>query len=86
MFDNCETLAELNAARIKAVSSGEDVTMVNNAYNARRYLILNKRKPFTVVTFKPVPTVQPSVYKTLPIEGDTPELGVLIYGKSGFYV
>lgn len=86
MFNNCNTLAELNAARIKAVSSGEDITAVNNAYNARRFEILNQRKTFALLQFKPVPDPEPVLYKTLPIAGNSTDLGVIIYKEEGFYV
>lgn len=86
MFKECNTLAELNAARIKAVSSGIDIMEVNNAYNARRFEILNQRKSFTMIQFKPVPNPEPVQYKTLPIAGLSPELGVLMYKEEGFYV
>lgn len=86
MFNNCNTLAELNAARIKAVSSGIDITEVNNSYNARRFEILNQRKSFTLIQFKPVPKPEPVLYKTLPIAGSSPDMGVILYTPDGFYV
>lgn len=86
MFEECKTLAELNAARIKAVSSGVDITEVNNAYNAARYDILNRRKPFTVVTFKPVPDPQVAIYQTIPIGGMSGEAGTILFDGEKFYV
>ena len=46
MFDDCTSLAELNAARIKAVNSGKDLITVNNAYNKRRQEIMSQRNDF----------------------------------------
>lgn len=86
MFENCKTLAELNAARIKAVTAGTDITEVNNAYNAKRYSILNQRKPFTLITFKPVPNPKPVRYQTIPIKGNSLELGTILFDGEGFYV
>lgn len=86
MFEECKTLAELNAARIKAVTSGVNITEVNNAYNAARYDILNRRKPFTVVSFKPVPDPKPTLYQTIPLGGTSNEPGTIVFDGEKFYV
>ena len=57
MFDNCNSLAELNAARISATSSDNaDIVSINNAYNKRRKEILAAKATFVRLTPQQITT------------------------------
>ena len=84
MFSSCNTLAELNAARIKAAGEGADLMTVNNEYNKRRQEILNSRVSFvrlTPIVVKPRETQQ---YCGVPVFGRSEEKGVIQFTKQGF--
>ncbi len=84
MFSNCSTLAELNAARIKAANEGKDLMTVNNAYNARRQEILNARSTFvrlTPIVAKPREVKQ---YCGIPVIGRCEERGCIKFTPKGF--
>lgn len=84
MFEECNTLAELNAARIKASSEGIDLIELNNAYNARRQEILTARKPY--VQLKPIVVAPKEViqYCGVPVVGRTQVAGCIQLTDKGF--
>jgi hypothetical protein len=84
IFDDCNTLAELNAERIKATTSDVDLVTINNMYNERRQELLTSKKPFVVL--KPV-IVKPrevTRYSGIPIVGRTKYPGCIQLTDSGF--
>lgn len=83
MFEDCKTLAELNAARIKAVSSNDIIT-VNNAYNAARTRILAARNNYTKVNPVFVEIPVPMKFCGIPLAGRSQEPGVIKLTQSGF--
>lgn len=83
MFEECNTLAELNAARTK-LSLTEDLVVLNNAYNARRSEILQKRSNFVRQEFikcAPNPVIK---YCGIPLAGESKEPGVIKLTERGF--
>lgn len=87
MFENCNTLRDLNAARVKAVSVDKmDVTEVNNAYNARRQQILESatHADFKIITFHPLVFEAGPKYSSLPIVGTATKLGCIELNAEGF--
>lgn len=84
MFENCGTLAELNAARIKASSEGIDLITINNAYNARRQDILTTRKPFVALTPIVVKPREVKDYCGVPVAGRSTVAGCIQLTASGF--
>lgn len=84
MFENCKTLAELNAERIKATSNGEDLIAVNNDYNKRRQEILNTHKPFVELTPIHVEPREVKKYCGVPVCGRTSVKGCIQLTATGF--
>lgn len=83
MFETCMTLAELNAERIK-LSASTDLVVLNNAYNARRNEILQKRSNFTRVDFIKCSARPVIKYCGVPVYGPTDEPGVIKLTEKGF--
>lgn len=85
MFENCTTLAELNAARIKATTEPDaDLITINNFYNERRQELLASRakyKKLTRITAKPV---QPIQYCGVPVVGRSSKKGCIQLTPKGF--
>lgn len=84
MFETCNTLAELNAARISATNEGGDLTEINNAYNSRRQEILNSRSKvfhLTPIIIQPDEVTQ---YCGIPIAGRSSEVGCIKLTPKGF--
>ena len=84
MFEECNTLTELNAARIKASSDGIDLITVNNAYNNRRREILDTKKPFVVLTPIVVSPREIKRYSGVPVVGRTSIPGCIQLTDKGF--
>ncbi len=88
MFDNCTTLAELNASRIQAVQAGGNIVDINNAFNARRKDIINKESnngsytKLKVIKVTPDETVN---YCGVPVAGRSSKIGVIQFTPQGFY-
>lgn len=83
MFENCNSLAELNAERIK-LSATIPIVELNNAYNVRRQEILNSSTSFKRVT--PI-TVLPGeivTYAGVPIAGRSTIPGCIQLTEGGF--
>lgn len=86
MFENCKTLAELNAARIKAYNEPDaDIMAINNAYNeARITLMANTTTKCKRVKFRKL-VIEPGVkYCALPIAGISQTLGQVQLTAEGF--
>ena len=61
MFENCNTLDDLNRSRIEAIKNGELPVIVNKAYAKRKALILDgQTRGFKKLIFikKPVPVAE----------------------------
>ena len=86
MFEHCMTLAELNGARIKAVSGGTDIVTVNNSYNKRRNEILNARKSYRVLQFLETPKGDSGTISYLNIVGRSDIPGVIKCTAQGIYI
>lgn len=84
MFEECNNLAELNAARIKAANESTDLVALNNAYNKRRQEILSEKKNY--VQLKPIPfkTREVLQYCGIPVAGRSPEPGTIVLTEKGF--
>ncbi len=84
MFEECNTLSELNVARTKASLSGENTVQVNNAYNKRRQEILAVRKPYVVL--KPIHPIHKDVVKYcgVPVVGRSTNPGCIKLTPKGF--
>lgn len=86
MFEECKTLMELNAARIKtAALSAIDLMHVNNSYNLRREEILNAKKPYVelqpiIVKARPV-----QQYCGIPVAGRSTVEGCIQLTPAGFF-
>ena len=83
MFETCNTIAELNAARVQA-SATNDLVEVNNAYNKRRQEIINSRPSFVrckKLTGKPRP-VQRCCY--IPVIGRSDTPNTIVLTEKGF--
>lgn len=84
MFENCNTLAELNAARISMTNSGAELIDVNNAYNKRRQEILSERANFVKLTPIVVKAREVTRYCGIPLAGRTTEKGTIQFSAKGF--
>lgn len=83
MFEDCNTLAELNAARTLAAQNNP-IVEVNNAYNARRIEILNARVTYRKVTPVFVTVADPVTYCGVPVAGRCAEANVIRLTQRGF--
>lgn len=83
MFEQCNTLAELNAARIKALGTCT-VIELNNAYNVRRAEILQSRSNYTRVNPVYVTIPERAKYCGIPFAGYSQEAGVIKLTQAGF--
>lgn len=83
MFENCTSLSELNAERIK-LSSNVDLVELNNAYNAARTKIINSRNHYVKLT--PIfPKLEPvTKYCGVPVVGRSTKEGFLMMTEKGF--
>lgn len=88
MFENCNTLLELNAARTKECSvDGADIIAINNAYNAQRQEILkNNKLSYKKIEFRPIVAEKGIPYVALPLAGVSDKLGVLQLTEKGFLI
>lgn len=86
MFEDCKSLGELNAARIKLSSEGVPLVELNNAYNKRRQELLKSRKPYVELT-KLIPAAfQPTQYSGVPVAGYSPKAGTIMLTEKGFLI
>lgn len=86
MFENCSTLGELNAERIKLSSEGHPLVELNNAYNKRRQEILSSRKPYVELR-KIVPAAfTPTQYSGIPVAGYNSKAGTITLTPKGFLI
>lgn len=84
MFEECSSLAELNAARMNAVKSGYDLVEVNNAFNDRRTKLMDegpKGIVLNAIHIRPREVVQ---YCGVPVCGRSSEPGVIALTPNGF--
>lgn len=83
MFENCTTLSQLNAERVR-LSQSHDIVEVNNAYNAKRTKILSSRVNYNKLT--PVfVTVEPLIkYSGIPVAGRSTEPNTIKLTQKGF--
>lgn len=83
MFENCTSLSELNAERIK-LSSSTNIVELNNAYNEARAKIINSRNHY--VKLNPIlPKLEPvTKYCGVPVVGRSTEEGFIMLTEKGF--
>lgn len=84
MFDDCTSLAELNAARIKAVNSGKDLITVNNAYNKRRQEIMSQRNDFKKLQPIFIKARTVTMFQGVPVCGRSTEPNTIVLTQGGF--
>ncbi len=83
MFEDCNSLAELNAARVKA-STCHDVMEVNAAYNKRRAEILGASLPYKRVASTAIVRQTPQLMSHLPYVGTSSCPGHIEWTENGF--
>lgn len=83
MFEECTTLSELNLARLSAVKEN-NITDVNNAYNARRTEILKQRSSYNHIDVVRVELPQVELMSFLPYLGPSSAPGVIQHTAQGF--
>ena len=86
MFESCNNLAELNAARIQAASNGGDITEINNQYNLRRKEILNAKSNYRKLTAIKVSPRDVNLYAPIPIIGHSDKPGAIFLTSKGFLI
>lgn len=82
MFSHCNTLAELNAARVKAASSAPLVE-VNNAYNKRRMELVNTATSFKKVETVPLVAAETELISYIPYMGQPSVPGRIEWTDNG---
>lgn len=85
MFENCNSLADLNAERVKLSSQpGCDLVSINNAYNQKRKDIIAGHKPY--LTLEPVVVSAREVVQMagIPVVGRSTVPGVIEMTNAGF--
>ena len=83
MFEECTTLAQLNAARAQAVQS-ENQVEVNNAYNKRRKEIIATHAVYTQLTPIEARVSDMPVMSCVPLAGRSKERGCIALTDRGF--
>ena len=83
MFEECTTLAQLNAARVQAIQSANQVE-VNNAYNKRRAEIIATKTVYTQLTPIEAHKVEMPVMSCVPLIGRSKERGCIALTEKGF--
>lgn len=83
MFEECTTLAQLNAARNMAVDDG-DIVAINNAYNKRRKEIIASHAVYVQLTPMTPSVKEPQLMSCVPIVGRSDELGCIKLTETGF--
>lgn len=83
MFRHCNTLAELNAERIK-LSKTIPIVELNNAYNARRNEVLNSTASYKRVMPTILTPKVPVQYAGVPVAGRSDKPGSIILTEGGF--
>lgn len=86
MFEECNSLAELNAARVKAMTAGNEPVQVNNAYNERRKQILAQRRNYLTIQFKQIIVEAGSPFCSIPIAGRSQKLNTIALTDTGFLI
>lgn len=70
LFEQCESLSELNARRAQVASNGEiSVIVINNAYNRRRAELINTQQNYKKVTPIPLQIESRDPVSSLPLGG-----------------
>ena len=86
MFEECKTLTELNAARVKKCSEGVPIVEVNNAYNARKKELLSSNINYkTISTIKLQMKTDEACYATLVYAGEALQPGTISITPKGVY-
>lgn len=83
MFEECKTLAQLNAARVQAVQTGDQVT-INNAYNKRRKEIIEAHATYVQLTPIEPRIEEMPVMSCVPLIGRSTERGCIVLTEKGF--
>lgn len=87
MFENIKTLADLNAARIRASSEEfADLVSINNAYNTARQRIVSERPPFNILHKVKVTPRECAQHAGIPVLGNCANMGTIQLTKKGFLV
>ncbi len=83
MFKECKNLAELNAARVKAVQTHDPID-VNAAYNKRRAEILSAAVNYKKVQTTPIEKNTFPLMSHLPYIGTSDKPGCIEWTNNGF--
>ena len=83
MFEECTTLAQLNAARVQAIQTANQVE-VNNAYNKRRAEIIATKTVYTQLTPIEARKVEMPIMSCVPLIGRSKERGCITLTEKGF--
>lgn len=86
MFEECTSLAELNAARTKAITQGMSPVEANNAYNERRKQILAQRRNYLTIEFKPIVVEAGKPFCSIPLVGRCQEVNTIELTDNGFLI
>lgn len=83
MFNSCNTLLELNQARMVAIKAGGDVPTINAAYNIRKKEIMQRRVDYKRIEVHRAPTIEVSMHIPLPIVGTPDEKNMIEITPNG---
>ena len=86
MFENCNTLEQLNARRRELVQGGTPVTTVNAAYNKARKELMDAKPVFRHVATYFAKPATPRGYVAHPIKEGFAEKNELIMGDGVIYI
>ena len=84
MFSDCNTISELNFKRSK-IATVENMTEVNNAYNARALEIRSASSEFKPLLRRPFKPNEVQMVTCIPYCGPSQEAGVITLTPQGFY-
>lgn len=85
MFEECKSLADLNAARIQALMDpSADVMSINEAYNTARQSIMNTSKTYVVLEPRVVQPRAVVKYSAIPVVGTSNKRGSIQLTDKGF--
>lgn len=72
MFENCNSLAELNKERKELVRAGASQLEVNSAYNKARSALMSRTPSYRTIPSYPLRDIQPEVSVPLPLKAGVP--------------
>lgn len=84
VFEQCNSLSELNARRVQIASSGTvSITEINNAYNRRRTELINTQQSYKKLSPVQLSFTEQVQASSLPLGGRSPKKNTIVISSGG---